>query len=649
MDLTPLYELRERLKNSAIAGTALCTDDFRLKRAVENFASLAQAAPVFGKVNQLAQTALAPDCADRPGALLDALTLVDAVLCTQGSVSVAGQYESLPALSWGKAVTSVPYSVIAPLLDALQNSGGGRYSLIIDAHKAHPEYFEDHRIKAALVKALGASYAELADQAAAWLKEDSPAIVPLVKQGFDPKGRKEMVRRVEVIDALAKDAENNFYLTQLEDAEKDVKAALIYALRHNSANVDKLLSLVNSERGSLRDAAHWALVELDTTAVWGYWRTLAAKKPQEAGKFLTQVNDERACQIITQALLELLPPLVRHDPAVTLDKTAEKSLYYLINALPGKSGPAVCACYQAAADLGAQIAQAFHDRSHYFYSAILSFEIFSSPNQLSELVANALLRSLTERPDPQLTKLIAKLFAQYGDVYAEALLAAKFLSDSAAKCYQWVSTFLQKDQFSSYKAFQQRSNQIKHILKFIQWQEKQQTFLLRIYYADARTETSSFRDVALYEPLDEGFYDLLMDRDIRDDSSDHDLADWIQPHNHALCAKLGRYFYERALEIQHKHDRRYLSYLHRCGWSECEGLLINYCQGSTAIALYYYTSYLNDLAQFIDDMPGDSQAKVSEVKRLYQAVSREELPALALFDKKDFLENLQAIINKLEI
>ena len=48
-------------------------------------------------------------------------------------------------------------------------------------------------------------------------------------------------------------------------------------------------------------------------------------------------------------------------------------------------------------------------------------------------------------------------------------------------------------------------------------------------------------------------------------------------------------------------------------------------------------------------MPGDSQAKVSEVKRLCQAVSREELPALALFDKKDFLENLQAIINKLEI
>lgn len=70
MDLTPLYELRERLKTSAIAGTALLADDFRLKRAIENFAPLAQASPIFGKVAQLAQAALAPDCADRPGALL---------------------------------------------------------------------------------------------------------------------------------------------------------------------------------------------------------------------------------------------------------------------------------------------------------------------------------------------------------------------------------------------------------------------------------------------------------------------------------------------------------------------------------------------------------------------------------------------------
>ena len=158
MDLTPLYELRERLKTSAIAGTALLADDFRLKRAIENFAPLAQASPIFGKVAQLAQAALAPDCADRPGALLDALTLTDAVLCTQGATAVTGELTPLSDLGWGSAVTNAPYSVVAPLLDALHHSGGGRYSLVMETHDQHPEYFEDHRVKAALVKALAAYY-----------------------------------------------------------------------------------------------------------------------------------------------------------------------------------------------------------------------------------------------------------------------------------------------------------------------------------------------------------------------------------------------------------------------------------------------------------------------------------------------------------
>ena len=40
MDLTPLYELRERLRAGAIAGAALATEDFRLSRALEGLAPL---------------------------------------------------------------------------------------------------------------------------------------------------------------------------------------------------------------------------------------------------------------------------------------------------------------------------------------------------------------------------------------------------------------------------------------------------------------------------------------------------------------------------------------------------------------------------------------------------------------------------------
>ena len=61
MDISPLYELRARLRAAMIAGTGLLSEDFRLKRAVEAFAPLEKASPVFAKIGQLAGALLLPD------------------------------------------------------------------------------------------------------------------------------------------------------------------------------------------------------------------------------------------------------------------------------------------------------------------------------------------------------------------------------------------------------------------------------------------------------------------------------------------------------------------------------------------------------------------------------------------------------------
>ena len=95
MNLQPLFELRERLESSMIAGVALIGDDFRLARAVEQMAPLAGASPVFKRIYDTAKSALAPDCAGRCGAVLDAYALTDAVLCTQGVVEAEGEIEEI--------------------------------------------------------------------------------------------------------------------------------------------------------------------------------------------------------------------------------------------------------------------------------------------------------------------------------------------------------------------------------------------------------------------------------------------------------------------------------------------------------------------------------------------------------------------------
>lgn len=638
MDLTPLYELRERLKTSAIAGTALLADDFRLKRAIENFAPLAQASPIFGKVAQLAQAALAPDCADRPGALLDALTLTDAVLCTQGVTAVTGELTPLSDLGWGSAVTNAPYSVVAPLLDALHHSGGGRYSLVMETHDQHPEYFEDHRVKAALVKALGASYAELADQAAAWLKADSPAIVPLVKQGFDPQGKKEMVRRVEVIDALAGAAENEFYLTQLEDAEKDVKAALIYALRHDPDNVDKLLSLAQSEKGNARDTARWALTALDAPAIWDYWQKLAAKKPQEAGKYLSASASETACTLVTDALLKLLETLPDDDAAAKLEADTKNALCQLLAALPGKSSPAVCDCFRQAAALGERLDRVGrNDANKRFYSVQPLRQYLYETQAFSQFAANTLLNALLHTPLPELSALAQELYDKYGDTYLQTLLAAKFLTQPAADNYRFVADLLDKKRSLSKKAAARLTEQITQFLAAIHWQAKQQTFSLFTWHEDPRTSTAVMTVTDLPEPLDERFYKLLMDQG--DEDLDSVLSQWVQPQNDALCQKLGRYFYQRALLKDNNYP--YLDYLRQCRWMDCTDLLLSYYKRNTSIDLWF-------LLRYIAEMPGLNQTKAQEVQRLYDALSQDQLPQHTSRKKESLLEALQNTLFELK-
>lgn len=115
MDITPIYELRTRLRAAAIAGTNLLSEDFRLKRAVEAIQPLEAASPVFAKIGALARELLSPEQADKEGTLLDAITLVDALLCTQGEVTVTGEVQPLMIENRGNAVSNAPYSEVKAL------------------------------------------------------------------------------------------------------------------------------------------------------------------------------------------------------------------------------------------------------------------------------------------------------------------------------------------------------------------------------------------------------------------------------------------------------------------------------------------------------------------------------------------------------
>ena len=303
MNLQPLYDVKARLEQAAIAGTGLLGEDFRLQRAAESLKPLAAASPVFGKIDGGLRALLSAPAEERAGLLLDLLALVDAVAYTQGKTGMAGELEPLP--TGGGTFQQISYGQLSPLLTALTTTGGGRLEIIQSAWEDHPEFFTDYRVLPAVVDGLGDSYSEIAELNAKILKQAGPASLPLLKEGFDPAGNRAMARRVEVISALEGAGATPWLREVLPQAKKDVRAAVLTALGKDAKNLSLLLELAQTEKGANRDAVLKALAGQEGEPVASFWAREVEKHSQSV-KFLEPSNEEWAIQLVASGLRQRL-------------------------------------------------------------------------------------------------------------------------------------------------------------------------------------------------------------------------------------------------------------------------------------------------------------------------------------------------------
>ncbi len=324
MDLQALYDLKEQLEHAAIAGTGLLQEDFRLKRAVEALAPLAAASPVFGKIASASEALLSAPAEGRGERLLDVLALVDAVAYTQGTVDVPGELK--PLEGGGGTCVQASYGQLKPLLTALTTTGGGRMETVQSSWEDHPEFFGDLRVLPALIADLGDSYGELAELNANILKQVGPAALPLLKKGFDPAGKKEMARRVEIVSALEGAGSTPWLLEVLPEAKKDVRAAVLTALGADPGNAALLLDLSKTERGNNRDAVLEALARQAGEAVRAFWAEELNQKPDSV-KFLQDTNTEWAAALVAGGLREQLEQMLAGGKRVSSEAQLRLSLW----------------------------------------------------------------------------------------------------------------------------------------------------------------------------------------------------------------------------------------------------------------------------------------------------------------------------------
>ena len=636
MDLMPLYELRDRLRSGIIAGAALAADDFRLKRAAEALSPLEQAAPVFARLGQTVRSFLDPDCSDKAGTLLDAITLADAILCTQGLAAVSGAVEPLETVDTGSALTNAPYSVLAPLQDALTTSGNGKYSFVVDTHDQRPELFRDYRIQGALVQALGAGYSELADKAEQWLSEMGESVLPLLKNGFDPKGKKEMVRRVRVIEAIQGANANDFYLDRIPEAEKDVRAALVYALRHSEANAEKLIELSKTEKGAAKKMSFWAMAGMENNAVWEYFNQ-SDKIRSQAVQYMTHSTAAGASAIIAEAFDKWLTPY-EADINTPLDEKVLAELQDLLLALPGKTGEAICNIYRRMAALGTGLDQKSYQSAKGQKTAVKLRPTVDVNDRLarpfSEAVPLTLQRAILMNPAPDLLELAEELAQSENVNYAAAALTEALIAKPSEEVFDIAKAYLKPKELFGKKKKETGRNILYTAMDGLRWDTAQNCNIYSFYLLDPTDGylRPAFRHI--FEPLDGRLFKELTEQN--SDGAYDELMIRLTPLNDSeLCALVGEHLYRHALKGIGLDINR-LRVLRSLGWKKCDGLAVAYCQTQKNM-------YIWNIIQAISQLPGDKDNKQQEAQAVcdYIAQGKLQLRNGTLEQLKQAIENLK--------
>ena len=295
MNFEPLYELKNRLENVAVVGINLAKDDFRLQRAVEQIKEYSTVAKVFKQIYDMGQKLISTDAEDKCDIFLDLLALLDAVLCTQATTYSREKPQEIKSIAKNKDFyKELHYSELSPLIYAFTETGGGRYQVIENTIKNTSEIMNDFRVKTYMIKGLSDSYTAIGDLMIEELRKLGKEVIPLLKDGFDPQGKREMLARLDIISHIGKENENDFYKYCIENGSKEIKEFAIGALKYSQDNIDYILDLTKIEKGKLKNKAFEVLSYMSDSRAEKEWDKFFKKKPLENIEYLRGTDQKWA-------------------------------------------------------------------------------------------------------------------------------------------------------------------------------------------------------------------------------------------------------------------------------------------------------------------------------------------------------------------
>lgn len=338
MSIALLVQVYDETRRLAIAGAAVASGDFRLKKLIGPLGQAGAKAPVFARVAQAVQAIVQGDEKTASASLLDLATLVNAILQTQGETGITGELKPIETTDLGAPHTQSTARVLKPLFTALQTTGSGRIELIRDAVERGT--FKDLRMVQPALNALDDSYPEIASLIAAKvLPLYGRAIVPALRAKLDLNGRAGHVHRLHLLHMLDPEGSREIVRQALDVGSKEIRVAAVECLDTTGDDLGYLLEQVRSKAKDVRAAALRALAGAQSPGA----EITAALKVAIDGADLSLMVDrlkENPCAevrdyVVVRSDKQLSDTLAERDPKK--QGPAVERLMHLVRCLEGRT------------------------------------------------------------------------------------------------------------------------------------------------------------------------------------------------------------------------------------------------------------------------------------------------------------------------
>ena len=565
MNFEPLYELKNRLENVAVVGINLVKDDFRLKRAVEQVKEYSTAAKVFKQIYDMGSSLISTNDEDKCDLFLDLLALLDAVLCTQATTYSGDKPQEINTIAKNKDYyKELHYSELSPLIYAFTETGGGRLNIIIDSFKTNPEIMKDFRVKTYMIHGLSDKYSEISDRMVEELKKQGKEVIPLLKDGFDPQGKREMISRLEIIASLCKEEENDFYKYCIENGSKEMKENAISELKYCQDNIDYILDLIKTEKGTVKNKAYVSLLWMNDSRAEKEWDKFFKKKPFDNIYSFQFANQQWAIDYLNNFIGVYIEELKNK----TL-KTAEER-----RVVENEVAKICSVSFNKEIDKKLDYYRELYPYNKYEVKRILSYYIVTQPNK-------------------EVTELIKELSKKYEGEFLEQEFLISLIKDKPETVYKNFSKYagVGKDEKEIKKLFHTffANNKLSKNKEEAKAQEDFRTIfnvIFHIYYNEESKEYILYwQNINNYSVIeiklsgfDKKWYDLIFN--IEDDfyenwnyySSYHrDLKSLYNPDIKGMKEKYGAFYYNIILSrIPYSDD---IAFLNKLGWTDYKDFL----------------------------------------------------------------------------